>query len=75
MSDWDIAVDRDLCLGSGICVAASNGAFMLVGDRSQPAASPCRAGEEILLAAMSCPAEAITIVDVDTGRLLFPEES
>ncbi|MEU7633967.1 ferredoxin [Nocardia sp. NPDC049220] len=74
MSDWEIAVDRDACLGSGLCIAASGGAFVLDGDRSRPVASPCRAGEEIHLAALGCPTEAITIVEVATGRSLFPEE-
>ncbi|WP_040792447.1 ferredoxin [Nocardia paucivorans] len=72
MADWEITVDRDVCLGSGLCVAAASTAFVLAGDHSHPVASPCGADEAILLAATNCPAEAITIVDAATGQPIFP---
>jgi len=32
------------------------------------------ADEMVMLAARNCPATAITIIDADSGRRLFPEE-
>jgi len=69
---WRVAVDRDQCIGSGVCAGMAPERFRLVGGRSEPVEELAEPAEEILAAAESCPTEAITVRD-DTGRVLAPE--
>ncbi|MEU7219876.1 ferredoxin [Nocardia iowensis] len=74
MSEWELIVDREVCLGSGLCVGATKGVFELVDNRSRPTASQCSPDEAVMLAATSCPAGAIRIVEASVGRTIFPDE-
>ncbi|GGM53411.1 hypothetical protein GCM10012275_25530 [Longimycelium tulufanense] len=69
---WQVEVDRDACIGSGMCVGTAPDAFDLVEGRSQPLAERIEPDEQVLAAAESCPVEAIRVTDVDTGRQLAP---
>jgi ferredoxin len=71
-----IAIDWDLCIGSGLCVLEGDGAFAL---------APYKAGERAIVvdgavadealwrAARACPMLAIRLSDA-SGRRIFPPE-
>lgn len=68
-----IVVDRDLCIGAGPCVAVSPMSFKL--DKEGKAVvkkSISKVTEdEILIAAQSCPVQAIFLYD-KKGKQIFP---
>ncbi|CAM2890710.1 ferredoxin [Streptomyces albus] len=72
---WHIEVDRDLCIGSGMCVGGAPKEFRLDAARqSHPVAPDREPSEEVLAAAEGCPVEAITITLAGTGEAVFPPE-
>jgi ferredoxin len=73
-SRWQLSVDSDRCIGSGICVATAPDRFHLIEGLSQPVDGQTGADDAILDAALSCPTEAIAVRDLETGELLAPEE-
>lgn len=64
-----VTVDASACSGHGDCVAAAPGVFAL-----EETAMVIGVGtdEEILAAAESCPALAITVIEPETGDVVFP---
>jgi ferredoxin len=68
-----VVIDREACVGSGMCVATAAGTFAL--DRGgqavvlDPSGDPVSA---VLEAAEGCPVTAIQVRDADTGEVLFP---
>jgi ferredoxin len=72
---WKVEVDRTLCIGSGLCVAAAGGSFELDAARqSRPVADEVDASESVLEAAESCPAEAIALRMAGSDEAVFPPE-
>ncbi|MEE4421840.1 ferredoxin [Streptomyces bugieae] len=72
---WRVAVDRGVCIGSGMCVGAAPDGFRLdTARQSHPVATETEAGERVLAAAEGCPVEAITLTVVDSGAAVFPPE-
>ena len=69
MSRWKISVDKNLCIGSAMCVAIAPDRFMLdKRQRSSPVEAEIDPDELVRDAAASCPSEAISLVDADTGQ-------
>ena len=69
---WRIAVD-DNCIGSGSCVGVAPHHFELgEDDRSHPLAPEVPADEQVRDAAASCPMEAISVHDAQSGKPLEP---
>lgn len=69
---WSITVN-DACIGSGSCTALAPANFRLGDDhKTYPLTPEAEAGEALLDAAFSCPVEAITVVDAETGDVLAP---
>lgn len=69
MTRWRMSVDKDLCIGSGMCVAIAPGRFVLDKERrSGPVEAETDQDEMVRDAAASCPSEAISLVDADTGQ-------
>jgi ferredoxin len=67
---WRVAVDHT-CIGSGSCVGISPAHFALGEDnRSHPLRAEIEPDEAVLDAVASCPVEAITVVDLDTGEIV-----
>lgn len=65
---WRVQVDADLCISSGICVAAAPDRFAFGPDqRSSPVSELTDADEAVRDAAASCPVEAISVTDTETG--------
>ena len=72
---YQVKVVRDLCISAATCVAVAPQVFEL--DTENKAVIKEGANdvpENILLAAQSCPARAIVIVDTETGQQVWPLE-
>jgi ferredoxin len=73
MGAWSVAVDRDACIGSGMCTSTAPGRFVLGADgRSRAVEAGIDADPAVVAAAESCPAEAITVTEVSSGAVLAP---
>jgi ferredoxin/uncharacterized protein YuzE len=80
-----VEVDADRCLGFGSCVIVSPDVFRL-DERPGQGVFQSRAKldvldegggkdfENLVIAAQSCPTQAITIVDRKTGKRIYPPE-
>jgi ferredoxin len=69
-----VAVDRDLCIGTGNCIRLARGAFALDSSDVAVVVDPDAASEEDLLAAeRSCPMGAISVREQGIERAR-PEE-
>ena len=69
---WQVAVDRSVCIGSGMCVGIAPDHFQLAGRRSSPVAARTGPQEAVLDAGENCPVEAILVRDARTGEVLAP---
>ncbi|MBI2589570.1 ferredoxin [Candidatus Berkelbacteria bacterium] len=68
-----IEVDRNLCIGAASCVAIAPGTFELDDENIAIIHDPISDdAETILLAAQSCPVDAIRLYD-ETGNQIWPE--
>jgi ferredoxin len=70
---WRLEVDREKCIGSGICVGMAPRYFSLVSGASMPATGTLPPDEAMIDAADTCPVEAISVYDAANDRLLAPE--
>ena len=69
MTRWKVSVDKNACFGSAMCVAVAPGRFALdERQRSGPVEAETDPDEEVRDAAASCPSEAISLIDADTGQ-------
>jgi ferredoxin len=69
MTRWVVAVDKNTCIGSAVCVGTAPGQFELdERQRSGPVTAEIDPDEAVRDAAASCPVEAISLVDADTGE-------
>lgn len=67
-----IVVDRHLCIGAASCIAVAEGVFQLDGENKAVVYNDKGADDEIiLLAAQSCPTQAILLFD-EEGNQIFP---
>jgi ferredoxin len=72
MATWRLTVN-DECIGSGSCLGIAPKRFVLgEDDRSHPTSVLIEADETVLDAAASCPMEAISVRDAETGELIDP---
>ncbi|MFF4754500.1 ferredoxin [Streptomyces sp. NPDC002514] len=71
---WSVTVDRSVCNGSAICIGTAPGRFRLQDRKSRPVATEIAPDETVLDAAASCPWEALTVTDLETGTVLAPEQ-
>lgn len=70
---WLVEVDGRTCIGSGVCAGTAPEHFSVVDGVSTPKRREADPAEILLDAAESCPVEAITVRDRETGRVLAPE--
>ncbi|MGW4497942.1 ferredoxin [Micromonospora sp. NPDC004336] len=70
---WRVRVDRDRCIGSGICAGTAPGHFALVDGLSRPLAERVAPDEALVDAADSCPVEAVVVSEVDGLRRIAPQ--
>jgi ferredoxin len=71
---WRIEVDRDSCIGSGMCTGSAPAYFRLVDGKSVPVRDEVDADETVVDAAESCPMEAILVRDATTGDTVAPAD-
>ncbi|PNE42110.1 MULTISPECIES: ferredoxin [Streptomyces] len=72
---WRVAVDRGVCIGSGLCAGTAPERFRLDAARqSHPVEPEAEPADGVLAAAEGCPVEAITITAVESGEAVFPPE-
>jgi len=68
-----VTVDRDLCIGAANCVAIAPSVFQLDADNKAVVVNDQDVSDDTLWeAAQSCPTDAITLEDEDTGETLYP---
>ncbi len=68
-----VEVDRELCIGAAPCVTVAPGVFQLDDENKAYVVDQNGAdAETILLAAQSCPVQAIIVYDED-GNQIYPE--
>ena len=66
---WRVNVNPGLCIGSGLCLGTAPDRFRSGADqRSSPVATLTEPDDAVRDAAVSCPAEAISLTDADTGE-------
>lgn len=66
---WAVRVDRDVCIGSGLCVGTAPEGFAFdEQQRSRPLSESIDPDEAVRDAAASCPVEAISLTDSGTGN-------
>jgi ferredoxin len=69
MTRRKVSVDKNVCICSAMYVALAPGRFVLdEQQRSGPVEAEIDPDEEGRNAAASCPSEAISLVDADTGQ-------
>ena len=69
---WRVQVG-DECIAAGSCIGVAPQRFVLGGDgRSHPTNELIEADEAVLDAVASCPMEAITVHDTQTGEPVEP---
>ncbi|WP_155371163.1 ferredoxin [Catellatospora vulcania] len=69
---WKVAVDRDRCIGSGLCAGTAPDYFALVDKKSTPLRDLVDPDESVSDAADCCPVEAILVTDPTTGDTIAP---
>ncbi len=69
---WRVEVNRETCVGSGLCVGTAPGHFRLDEDRSRPVDELVEPDDLLLGVAESCPTESIIVRD-GAGKQLAPE--
>lgn len=78
MGDIDklkITIDRDECIGDGLCVSEAPETFELDDDEKAVVLEGSTEDRATILeAAKVCPLDIITVEDKDTGEKLHPEE-
>lgn len=67
-----IYVNRDLCIGAASCIAVAPGVFQLDSENKATVTNENGADQEtIMLAAQSCPTQAIYLYD-EEGNQIYP---
>jgi ferredoxin len=65
---WQVQVDASRCISSGMCVGTAPGRFSFDQQQhSRPVSEPVEEDEAVRDAAASCPVEAISLADGQTG--------
>ena len=75
MAKYKLEVDRDACIGDGLCADEAPGTFEMDDeDKAIVLEGSTDSRDTILEAAQNCPTDAITVEDKDTGEKLYPED-
>lgn len=67
-----LVIDRDACIGAASCVAVTPGTFQLDEENKAYLVDPDKYDDDmLLLAAQSCPVNAISVFD-ENGKKIWP---
>ena len=70
----EITIDSDSCTGCALCMNEAPETFDLDDDgQAILRDAPSDSVEFVLTAAESCPVDAITVKDTESGQMLYPE--
>ncbi|HEX6346637.1 ferredoxin [Umezawaea sp.] len=72
MTRWQVQVDREACIGTGMCASSAAAYFRLENGRATAAQDFVEPDDLVVDAAESCPMEAILVRDGD-GTVIAPE--
>ena len=74
MADYNISIDPKKCIAAASCVAVAINTFSLNQDNVAEVINETGDSSElILLAAQSCPTQAITLKDKKSGQQIWPK--
>jgi ferredoxin len=75
MTGYRIEMDRDTCVGDGLCCEEAPATFQRDDEIKTVVIDPYGdPPEDILSAAQSCRLQAITLYDADTGEKVWPKD-
>jgi len=75
MAKYRIEIDRDACIGDGLCADEAPGTFEMDDDDIAVVISPDGDDPDTILeAAQACPSDAIILYDAETGAKVWPED-
>ncbi|WNV83310.1 ferredoxin [Umezawaea sp. Da 62-37] len=72
MAKWQVQVDREACIGTGMCASSAAAYFRLENGKVTAVRDSIEPDELVTDAAESCPMEAILVRDGD-GVVIAPE--
>jgi ferredoxin len=65
---WRVEVNRDRCMGTGACVFAAPGVFVLDSDGLATVVGEVEDGDRVVIDAVAeCPTEALSLVPTEEG--------
>jgi ferredoxin len=75
MAKYKIEIDRDACVGDGLCVDEAPDTFEMDDEDIAVVINPAGDDSEAILdAAQACPSDAIILHDAETGAKVWPED-
>ncbi len=70
-----VVIDRDTCIGAASCVAVGPGSFQLDAENKAYLVDPEKYDDAtLLLAAQSCPVNAISVFDEEGNQIWPPKQ-
>lgn len=75
MTKYKVEIDRDKCIGAGMCVDLAGLTFKLSDEdhKVELIDQDGNSDEEKLLAAQTCPVMAIKVINTATGETVWPK--
>lgn len=75
MAKYHILIDKDACVGDGLCSDKAPDVFD-VDDDNKPVVvnADTKWPENLVWIAKNCPVDALTIIDAETGKKVWPPE-
>lgn len=75
MAKYHILIDKELCVGDGLCTDIAPDVFELDEDGKPVITDPnTKWPENLVWLAKNCPVEALSIVDAETGEKVWPKD-
>jgi ferredoxin len=75
MAKYRIEIDREECLGDGLCCDEAENTFEMDDEDKARVVNPDGdSPEDVHSAAENCPVDAIRLFDAESGKPVWPEE-